>query len=410
MFDSLWKNLNAATMIPDADGGIGIINNAVIGIKDGRIDWIGEKKDLPGAPDSLSDYVYDGEGKWITPGLIDCHTHLAYAGSRAAEFERRLHGASYEEIAAAGGGINSTVKSVRETPEAVIFDQTLFRLLTLFRQGVTSFEIKSGYGLDTESERKLLRVATRLRDDYGFRVQRTFLGAHALPPEFAGRADDYIDLICAEMLPALAAEGLVDAVDAFCEHIAFSAGQVQRVFDTARNLGLPVKLHAEQLSNLHGARLAAQYQALSADHLEYLDEEGVRAMKEAGTVAVLLPGAFYFLREKQFPPVGLLRKQGVPMAVATDHNPGTSPCLSLLLMLNMACTLFRLTPDEALAGVTRHAAQALGWQDEVGTLEKGKAADFVLWDISHPRDLCYMFGHNPAIGVVKAGEWHGFAG
>lgn len=408
MFDTLWKNLHAATMADD--NGYGIINNAAIGIKDGRIGWIGAEKDLPGAAENLSEYVLDGEGKWVTPGLIDCHTHLAYAGSRAHEFEQRLHGATYEDIARAGGGINASVSAVRAASEEEIFEQTLYRLLAMFRQGVTSFEIKSGYGLDTESERKLLRVATRLRSDYGFRVQRTFLGAHALPPEFAGRGDDYIDMICQDMLPALFAEGLIDAVDAFCEHIAFSAGQVQRVFDTARALGLPVKLHAEQLSNQHGARLAAQYQALSADHLEYLDEDGVRAMKDAGTVAVLLPGAFYFLREKQLPPVDLLRRHGVPMAIATDHNPGTSPCLSLPLMLNMACTLFRLTPEEALGGVTRHAARALGWQDEIGTLEKDKAADFVLWDIGHPRDLCYGFGHAPAIGVVKDGEWHGFAG
>ena len=408
MFDTLWKNLHVATMTEN--GSFGIINNAAIGIKNGRIEWIGRESVLPAEAESLSEYVLDGEGKWATPGLIDCHTHLAYAGSRAAEFEQRLQGASYEDIARAGGGIASTMRAVRETSEDVIFDQTLFRLLTLFRQGVTSFEVKSGYGLDTASERKLLRVATRLRDDYGFRVQRTFLGAHALPPEYAGRADDYIDMICHDMLPTLHAEGLIDAVDAFCEHIAFSAGQVQQVFDTARSLGLPVKLHAEQLSNLHGARLAAQYQALSADHLEYLDDAGVEAMRAAGTVAVLLPGAFYFLREKQLPPVDALRKAGVPMALATDHNPGTSPCLSLLLMLNMGCTLFRLTPEEALAGVTRHAARALGWQEEIGTLEIGKAADFALWDITHPRDLCYMFGHNPAMGVVKAGEWHGFAG
>ncbi len=408
MFDTLWKNLHAATMTDN--GSFGIINNAAIGIKNGRIEWIGRESVLPAEAESLSEYVLDGEGKWATPGLIDCHTHLAYAGSRAAEFEQRLQGVSYEDIARAGGGIAATMRAVRETAEDVIFDQTLFRLLSLFRQGVTSFEIKSGYGLDTVSERKLLRVATRLRDDYGFRVQRTFLGAHAVPPEYAGRADDYIDMICHDMLPALHAEGLIDTVDAFCEHIAFSTGQVQQVFDAARSLGLPVKLHAEQLSNLHGARLAAQYQALSADHLEYLDDAGVAAMRDAGTVAVLLPGAFYFLREKQLPPVDALRKAGVPMALATDHNPGTSPCLSLLLMLNMGCTLFRLTPEEALAGVTRHAARALGWQEEIGTLEIGKAADFVLWDITHPRDLCYMFGHNPAMGVVKAGEWHGFAG
>ena len=408
MFDTLWKNLHAATMTENGD--FGIINNAAIGIKDGRIEWIGRESILPAAAESLSEYVMDGEGKWVTPGLIDCHTHLAYAGNRAAEFEQRLQGVSYEDIARAGGGIASTMQAVRGASEDAIFDQTLFRLLTLFRQGVTSFEIKSGYGLDTASERKLLRVATRLRDDYGFRVQRTFLGAHALPPEYAGRGDDYIDMICHDMLPTLHAEGLIDTVDAFCEHIAFSAGQVQQVFDTARSLGLPVKLHAEQLSNLHGARLAAQYQALSADHLEYLDDAGVEAMRAAGTVAVLLPGAFYFLREKQLPPVDALRKAGVPIALATDHNPGTSPCLSLLLMLNMGCTLFRLTPEEALAGVTRHAARALGWHGDIGTLEIGKAADFVLWDITHPRDLCYMFGNNPAVGVVKDGEWHGFAG
>lgn len=408
MFDTLWKNIHIATMT--AGGGYGIINNGAIGIKDARIAWIGAEKDLPGVADQISDYVYDGEGKWATPGLVDCHTHLAYAGNRSAEFEQRLQGVSYADIARAGGGIASSMKSVRETSEDVIFDQTLFRLLTLFRQGVTTFEIKSGYGLDTENEAKLLRVATRLRNDFGFRVQRTFLGAHALPPEFQGRADDYIDLICTDMLPRLAAEGLVDAVDGFCENIAFTTGQIQRVFDTARALGLPVKLHAEQLSNQHGARLAAQYQALSADHLEYLDEDGVRAMKDAGTVAVLLPGAFYFLRETQLPPIDLLRQYGVPMAVATDHNPGTSPCLSLTLMMNMACTLFRLTPEESLAATTRHAAQALGMQDLIGTLETGKAADFVLWDITHPRDLCYIFGNNPAMGVIKDGEWHGFAG
>lgn len=408
MFDTLWKNIHIATMT--AGSGYGIINNGAIGIKDSRIAWIGAEQDLPGAADQISDYVYDGEGKWATPGLIDCHTHLAYAGNRSAEFEQRLQGVSYADIARAGGGIASSMKSVRETSEDVIFDQTLFRLLTLFRQGVTTFEIKSGYGLDTENEAKLLRVATRLRNDFGFRVQRTFLGAHALPPEFHGRADDYIDLICTDMLPRLAAEGLVDAVDGFCENIAFTTGQMQRVFDTARALGLPVKLHAEQLSNQHGARLAAQYQALSADHLEYLDEDGIRAMKDAGTVAVLLPGAFYFLRETQLPPIDLLRQYGVPMAVATDHNPGTSPCLSLTLMMNMACTLFRLTPEESLAATTRHAAQALGMQDLIGTLETGKAADFVLWDITHPRDLCYIFGNNPAMGVIKDGEWHGFAG
>lgn len=408
MFDTLWKNLHAATMTDAAP--YGIINNAAIGIKNGRIVWIGPEADLPAPPDTLSDYVMDGEGKWITPALIDCHTHLAYAGNRAHEFEQRLEGVSYEDIARAGGGIAASMRAVREASEDEIFDQTLFRLLTLFREGVTGFEIKSGYGLDLPSERKLLRVATRLRDDYGFKIQRSFLGAHALPPEYAGRSDDYIDMICREMLPALHAEGLVDTVDAFCEHIAFSPAQVERLFKAAKNLGLPVKLHAEQLSNQNGGALAARHAALSADHLEHLDDAGIAAMKAAGTTAVLLPGAFYFLRETKMPPVSALRAAGVPIALATDHNPGTSPCLSLLLIVNMGCTLFRLTPEEALAGVTRHAARALGWQDDTGTLEAGKAADFVLWDITHPRDLCYRFGHNPAIGVVKNGEWHGFAG
>lgn len=408
MFDTLWKNLHAATMTDAAP--YGIINNAAIGIKNGRIVWIGPEADLPAPPDTLSDYVMDGEGKWITPALIDCHTHLAYAGNRAHEFEQRLEGVSYEDIARAGGGIAASMRAVRDASEDEIFDQTLFRLLSLFREGVTGFEIKSGYGLDLPSERKLLRVATRLKDDYGFKIQRSFLGAHALPPEYAGRSDDYIDMICREMLPALHAEGLVDTVDAFCEHIAFSPAQVERLFKAAKNLGLPVKLHAEQLSNQHGAALAARHAALSADHLEHLDDAGIAAMKAAGTAAVLLPGAFYFLRETKMPPVSALRAAGVPIALATDHNPGTSPCLSLLLILNMGCTLFRLTPEEALAGVTRHAARALGWQDDTGTLEAGKAADFVLWDITHPRDLCYRFGHNPAIGVVKSGEWHGFAG
>lgn len=408
MFDTLWKNLHAATMTDAAP--YGIINNAAIGIKNGRIVWIGPEADLPAPPDTLSDYVMDGEGKWITPALIDCHTHLAYAGNRAHEFEQRLEGLSYEDIARAGGGIAASMRAVREASEDEIFGQTLFRLLTLFREGVTGFEIKSGYGLDLPSERKLLRVATRLKDDYGFKIQRSFLGAHALPPEYAGHSDDYIDMICREMLPALHAEGLVDTVDAFCEHIAFSPAQVERLFKAAKNLGLPVKLHAEQLSNQNGAALAARHAALSADHLEHLDDAGIAAMKAAGTTAVLLPGAFYFLRETKTPPVSALRAAGVPIALATDHNPGTSPCLSLLLIVNMGCTLFRLTPEEALAGVTRHAARALGWQDDSGTLEVGKAADFVLWDITHPRDLCYRFGHNPAIGVVKSGEWHGFVG
>jgi imidazolonepropionase len=406
-FDSLWKNLTAATMAAGA-ADYGIINNAAIGVKGGKIAWIGKAADLPAAPEKLCDYVYDGEGMLATPGLVDCHTHLAYAGDRAKEFEQRLQGMSYAEIAAKGGGIASTVAAVRGASEDALLDQALRRLRALFFEGVTTFEIKSGYGLDVENERKLLRVATRLRDELALRVQRTFLGAHALPAEFRGRADDYISLICDTMLPQLAAEGLIDAVDAFCENIAFSPAQVRRVFETAKKLQLPVKLHAEQLSNQHGTALAAEFGALSADHLEHADEAGVQAMAKAGTVAVLLPGAFYALKETVLPPVAALRKHGVPIAIATDHNPGTSPTLSALLMLNMACTLFGLTPEESLAGMTRVAAAALGYQNLCGTLETGKAADIALWQAGHPRELAYYFGHNPCHGALVAGEWHPF--
>lgn len=403
MFDSIWVNIHAATM--SEDGGFGIIKNAAIGIQDKKIAWIGAATELPKNPELLSDYVHDGQGHWVTPGLIDCHTHLVYAGDRAEEFEKRLQGVSYAEIAKAGGGILSTVTATRAATEEQLYEATLARIKTLFHEGVTTFEIKSGYGLDTATEAKMLRVATALRDDLGLRIQRTFLGAHALPPEYAGCADAYIDFICAEMLPALHREKLVDAVDCFCENIGFSTAQTEKIFKKAAALGLPVKLHAEQLSNQHGAALTAQYKGLSADHIEYLDEAGVKAMAAAGTTAVLLPGAFYFLHEKQLPPVELLRKYKVPMAVATDHNPGTSPTLSLLLMLNMACTLFKLTPEEALSGVTRHAAQALGYNN-IGTLAKGQTADFALWKISHPRDLCYYFGCNPCRGLVMAGEFY----
>lgn len=396
MFDKLWVNIHAATMVAKGTDGYGIIQNAALGIKDGKIAWIGPSTELPGAPEELSNNVRDGRGKWITPAFIDCHTHLIYAGDRAAEFEQRLQGASYTEIAKAGGGILSTVRATRAATEQELYDAALARIKRLASEGVSTFEIKSGYGLDAETERKMLRVATRLRDELGLRLQRTFLGAHALPPEYTGRPDDYINLVC-DMLPALNREKLIDAVDGFCDNIGFSCAQVERVFQTAKSLGLPVKLHAEQLSNQHGAELAAHYKALSADHIEYLDEAGIKAMAAAGTVAVLLPGAFYFLRETQLPPIDLLRQYNVPIAIATDHNPGTSPTLSLLLMLNMACTLFRLTPEEALAGVTRHAARALGYQEICGTLEGGKAADIALWDITHPRELCYYFGSNPLL-------------
>jgi len=395
MFDKLWVNIHAATMVAKGTDGFGIIKNAAIGIKDKKIAWIGAATELPDTLNNLSSDVHDGGGKWVTPALIDCHTHLIYAGDRAAEFEQRLQGISYAEIVRAGGGILSTVRATRAATEQELYNIALSRVKRLAGEGVATFEIKSGYGLDVETERKMLRVATQLRDNLGLRIQRTFLGAHALPPEYAGRADDYIDFICNDMLPALHKEKLIDAVDGFCDDIGFSRAQMEKLFRTAQALKLPVKLHAEQLSNQHGAELAAQYGALSADHIEYLDEAGVKAMAAAGTTAVLLPGAFYFLREKQLPPIELLRQYKVPIAIATDHNPGTSPTLSLLLMLNMACTLFRLTPEEALAGVTRHAALALGYQDICGTLACGKAADIALWDISNPRELCYYFGSNP---------------
>ena len=395
MFDTLWINIHVATMVAKGTDGFGIIKNAALGVKDQKISWIGSATELPEKPENLSSDVRDGGGKWITPALIDCHTHLVYAGDRAAEFEQRLQGVSYAEIAAAGGGILSTVQATRAATEQQLYDATLPRLKKLMGEGVATLEIKSGYGLDVATERKMLRVITRLRDDLGMRIQRTFLGAHALPPEYAGQPDAYIDFICNDMLPSLDEEKLIDAVDGFCENIGFSRAQMEKVFGVAGALGLPVKLHAEQLSNQRGAELAAQCNALSADHIEYLDEAGVKAMAAAGTTAVLLPGAFYFLREKQLPPIELLRRYNVPMAIATDHNPGTSPALSLLLMLNMACTLFRLTPEEALAGVTRNAARALGYQDICGTLECGKTVDIVLWDITHPRELCYYFGSNP---------------
>ncbi len=393
IFDRLLVNVNAATMVPGKTGGLGIIENAAIGITDRKITFVGARDDLP--KDYQAGETTDCAAKWVTPALVDCHTHLIYAGDRAAEFEKRLQGVSYEEIAKAGGGILSTVRATRAASEEELYELALRRLRTMLLEGVATFEMKSGYGLDLATERKMLRVATMMRDDMGLRIQRTFLGAHALPPEYAGRADDYIAFVCNDMLPALHKEKLIDVVDGFCENIGFSRAQMEKLFKKAKELGLPVKLHAEQLSNQGGAALAAEYGALSADHIEYLDEAGVKAMAAAGTVAVLLPGAFYYLRERQSPPVDLLRKYNVPIAIATDHNPGTSPTLSLLLMLNMSCTFFRLTPEEALLGVTRNAAKALGMDGDCGTLEAGKVADVVLWDIEHPRDLCYYFPRPP---------------
>ena len=400
-WDSLWLNVQLLTLA-DATG-YGIIDKGALAVKDGRIAWLGSEAELPAAADTLAYTVYDGHGHWLLPGFIDCHTHLVYGGSRAREFELRLNGASYEEIARAGGGIVSTVKATRAASEDELLEAAARRLGDLLAEGVTTVEIKSGYGLDTENELKLLRVARRLGTRFPVTVKTTFLGAHAVPPEFAGRADAYIDLVCQDMLPAVAAEGLADAVDAFCENIGFTPDQTARVFDAARALGLPVKLHAEQLSDQGGAALVARYQGLSADHLEYLSEAGIRAMAQAGTVAVLLPGAYYFLRETQLPPMALLREHRVPIAIATDHNPGTSPVTSLLLMMNMACTLFRMTPEEALRGVTVHAAKALGLSDR-GHLAEGLAADFALWDIREPAELAYRFGTNPCRQVVRAGQ------
>ena len=394
---TLWQHCHVATM---ANGKYSIIEDAAMVTAGSLIEWVGPRSQAPTA-----DYaqVHDLQGAWVTPGLIDCHTHAVFGGNRSGEFEQRLEGVSYAEIAAKGGGIASTVRATRAASEDELFLSAEKRLRSLLRDGVTTVEIKSGYGLDLANERKMLRVARRLGEALPVSVRATCLAAHALPPEYKDRADDYIEHICKEMLPALAAEGLVDAVDAFCEYLAFSPEQVERVFKVAQQLGLPVKLHAEQLSSLHGSSLAARYHALSADHLEFMTEEDAIAMAAAGTVAVLLPGAFYFLRETQLPPMDALRKHGVKIAIASDLNPGTSPALSVRLMLNMACTLFRMTPEEALAGATQHAATALGLGDTHGSLEVGKVADFVAWQIDRPTDLAYWLGGELDKRVVRHG-------
>src|SRR5262245_43156387 len=391
MWDTLWLDANLATMTP---GGAphGAIERGAIGVKDGRIAWIGYAADLPGDRDNLAREVRRCDMAWITPGFVDCHTHLVFGGDRAREFEMRLQGKSYEEIARAGGGIVSTVAATRAASKDELIQSAAMRLGGLTREGVTTIEIKSGYGLDLENELKQLEAAAELANICDVRVRRTFLGLHALPPEFKDDRAAYVQLVADVMIPAIAAAGAADAVDAFCENIGFTVEEVDYVFLTARKAGLDVKLHAEQLSNQNGAALAARHTALSADHLEYLDEPGIAAMAKAGTVAVLLPGAFYFLREKQLPPVDALRKAGVRMAVASDCNPGTSPMTSPLAALNMACTLFRLTPEEALAGITREGARALGLVDEIGTLETGKAADLAIWDVKHPAELSYWLG------------------
>ena len=370
----------------------GLIIDAALVIGQGLVLWVGQHDDLPAEYRAIP--AHDMSGRLITPALIDCHTHVVHGGNRAAEFEMRLSGASYEQIARAGGGINSTVSATRAASEEALMLAALPYVDAAIAQGVAVIEIKSGYGLDRDTELRMLRVARRISAERPIMIRTTFLGAHAIPPEFAGRPDAYIDEICVPTLQAAHAKGLVDAVDGFCEGIAFTPAQIARVFDAAGALGLPVKLHAEQLSNLGGAALAARYGALSADHLEYLDEAGVAAMASAGTTAVILPGAFYTLRETQAPPINLLRQYGVPMAVATDMNPGSSPMPSLLLAMNMACTLFRMTPEEALAGVTTHAAAALGLKDR-GTLDVGQVADLAVWNCAHPAELAYRIGFNP---------------
>ncbi|WP_294289074.1 imidazolonepropionase [uncultured Sphingomonas sp.] len=396
--DNLWRNARVATMV---GAGLGIVEDGVLAARDGVIVFAGSACD---AADFAAEREVDCGGRWVTPGLIDCHTHLIYGGDRAAEFEQLLAGATYEEIARAGGGIVSTMLATRAASEAELVKSALPRLDALIAEGVTTVEVKSGYGLSTDTESKSLRAARALADRRDVGVTTTFLGAHALPPEWAGDADSYITYICDEMLPAIAAEGLADAVDAFCEGIGFSPEQVTRVFAAATRHGLPIKLHAEQLSNLHGAQIAAQHGALSADHLEWLDDAGIEAMTASGTVATLLPGAYYFTRETKLPPVEALRAAGVPIAVATDCNPGTSPMTSILLAMNMASTCFRLTVDEALRGVTINAARALGLSDRIGSLEAGKACDLAIWDIERPAELVYRIGFNPLHQRIRNGR------
>jgi imidazolonepropionase len=401
-WQTLFVNVNLATM---SEGSLnyGVIENGALAICEGKIAWLGKEVDLPEYDTNAID-VIDGNNQWLSPGLIDCHTHLIYGGNRANEFEMRLEGKSYEEIANAGGGIVSTVTATRKANEQSLFDSALKRLKALHNQGVTTIEIKSGYGLDVDNEIKMLTVAGMLATALPVSVKRTFLGAHALPNEYKGKPDEYIDLVCNEMLPKVAKEQLADAVDVFCEGIGFNAEQTERVFSCAKELGLPVKVHAEQLSNLGGTALAAKYNALSSDHIEFLDETGIIAMKEANMTAVLLPGAFYFLRETQLPPIDLLRKHHVSMAIATDANPGSSPINNIQLMLNMACTLFRLTPVEALAGVTCHGAKALGLANSKGQLAVGYDADIACWDINQPAELCYQFGVNPLVKLFQMGK------
>ena len=400
-WQTLWINIHLATM---TDGGksYGAIEEGALAVSEGKIAWLGKEKNLP-VFDKRRVQVIDGQGQWLTPGLIDCHTHLVYGGNRANEFEMRLQGKSYQEISQAGGGIVSTVKATRAASEAELLSSALPRLMALHQEGVTSLEVKSGYGLDTITEIKMLKVASELAKKLPVTIKRTFLGAHALPIEYTDQADAYIDLVCDEMIPKIAVAQLADAVDVFCEGIGFDLKQTERIFAAAQSNGLSIKVHAEQLSNLGGTELAAKYQALSSDHLEFLSVDGIKAMAKADMTAVLLPGAFYFLRETQLPPIDALRQAGVAIAIATDVNPGSSPICSLQLMLNMACTLFKLTPAEAIAGVTCHGAKALGLSASKGQLKVGFDADLACWRIKQPAELCYQFGVNPLSSLFKAG-------
>ena len=397
----IWENARLATMQEGQDANYGLIEDGALVVEGERLAWVGMRSEMP-AQYRHGAVLHDAHHALITPGLIDCHTHLVYGGHRANEFELRLNGASYEDIARAGGGIKSTVQATRLATEAQLFEAATKRLTNLLKEGVTTLEVKSGYGLSLAQEAKCLRVARQLAQHHPVQIKNTFLGAHAVPPEFQDNPDAYIDSVVA-MIEPLKAEGLIDAVDAFCDRIGFTYSQTEKVFKEAQRLNLPVKLHAEQLTDSHGASLAAKYGALSCDHLEWLSEEGAAAMAKAGTVAVLLPGAFYFLRETKVPPIELLRQHQVPLAISTDSNPGSSPCTSILLMLNMACTFMRLTPQEALAGVTRIAAQALGLKDR-GALKAAQRADFVLWDVKHPAELAYAFGSNPCLSTVWGGR------
>ncbi len=401
-WQTLWTNIHLATMT-DGSNSYGAIEQGALAISEGKIVWLGKEQDLPDYDQNQVD-VIDGKGQWMTPGLIDCHTHLVYGGNRANEFEMRLQGKSYQEIANAGGGIVSTVKATRAASEQELLASALPRLTALHQQGVTTVEVKSGYGLDTATEIKMLKVAGQLAEKLPVTIKRTFLGAHALPIEYKDKPDDYIDLVCHEMMPKIAQQQLADTVDVFCEGIGFDIKQTERVFAAAKEHGLAIKVHAEQLSDLGGTELAAKYQALSSDHVEFLSVEGVKAMAAANMTAVLLPGAFYFLRETQLPPIEALREHGVSIAIATDVNPGSSPICSLQLMLNMACTLFRLTPAEALAGVTCHGAKALGLDSSKGMLKVGFDADLAFWHIEQPAELCYQFGVNPLASLVKSGK------